>query len=102
VPHISPAFGEVWEVNCNSSLCVDALNWRDTKSNCFRSYNRFDSPDRMVANYLASASRFSFAQAPSRGTAFRGGPPFVPQAHGPSVLASVMQEQDFVFRQAQT
>jgi len=53
-------------------------------------------------SYFASASRFSFAQALSRGTAFSGGPPLVPQAQGPSVLASVMQSQDFVFRQAQT
>jgi hypothetical protein len=51
---------------------------------------------------LASASRFSFAQALSDGTAFIGGPPSVPQEHGPFVLASVMQEQDFVFRHAQT
>src|ERR1700677_4544219 len=57
---------------------------------------------RISGYYFASASRLSFAQALSRGTAFSGGPPFVPQAQGPSVLASVMQEQDFVFRQAQT
>lgn len=55
-----------------------------------------------AACYFAIASRFSLAQALSCGTAFRGGPPCVPQAHGPSVLASVMHEQDFVFRQAQT
>jgi hypothetical protein len=51
---------------------------------------------------LASASRFCFAQSLSGGTAFMGGPPLVPHAHGPSILASVMQKQDFVFRQAQT
>ncbi len=54
------------------------------------------------ARYLASASRFSFAHALSFGTAFRGGPPSVPQEQGPSVFASVMHEQDFVFKQAQT
>jgi hypothetical protein len=52
--------------------------------------------------YFASASRFSFAQALSFGTAFNGGRPSVPQAHGPSILASVIQEQDLVFRHAQT
>jgi hypothetical protein len=52
--------------------------------------------------YFASAARFSFAQSLSFDTAFSGGPPAVPQAQGPSILASVMQEQDFVFRQAQT
>jgi len=52
--------------------------------------------------YFASSSRLAFAQSLSCGTAFNGGPPSVPQAHGPSILASVMQEQDFVFRQAQT
>src|SRR5579864_4933641 len=52
--------------------------------------------------YFPSALRFSLAQALSFGTAFSGGPPCVPQAHGPSILASVMQGQDFVFRQAQT
>ena len=57
---------------------------------------------RQRRHHFASESRFSFAQAPSRGTAFSGGPPCVPQAQGPSVFASVMQEQDFVFRHAQT
>jgi hypothetical protein len=56
----------------------------------------------LVDDYFASASRFSLAHALSFGTAFSGGPPSVPQAHGPSVLASVMQKQDFVLRQAQT
>jgi hypothetical protein len=54
------------------------------------------------ANHLARASRFRFAHLPSDGTAFIGGPPSVPQAHGPSILDSVMQVQDLVFRQAQT
>jgi hypothetical protein len=59
--------------------------------------------ERLIClNYFVSASRFSFAQALSLDTAFNGGPPSVPQAHGPSILASVMQAQDFVFRQAQT
>jgi hypothetical protein len=57
---------------------------------------------RYLADYCDSASRFAFAQALSLATAFIGGPPCVPQAQGPSVLASVMQKQDFVFRQAQT
>lgn len=52
--------------------------------------------------YFPSALRFSLAPALSFGTAFSGGPPCVPQAHGPSILASVTQGQDFVFRQAQT
>jgi hypothetical protein len=42
------------------------------------------------------------AQSLSDGTAFIGGLPFVPQEQGPGVLASVMQEQDLVFMQAQT
>ena len=54
------------------------------------------------ANQFARASRFRFAHLLSDGTAFMGGPPSVPQAHGPSILDSVMQEQDLVFRQAQT
>ena len=54
------------------------------------------------ANQFARASRFRFAHLLSDGTAFMGGPPSVPQAHGPSILVSVMQEQDLVFRQAQT
>jgi hypothetical protein len=59
--------------------------------------------DRIIGvTYFASASRFSFAQSLSGGTGFIGGPPSVPQAHGPSILASVMQGQDFVFKQAQT
>jgi len=53
-------------------------------------------------DYFASSSRFCLAQSLSGDTAFIGGPPSVPQAHGPSILASVMQEQDLVFRQAQT
>ncbi len=53
-------------------------------------------------NYLPRALRLYFAQALFRGTGFNGGPPCVPQAQGPSILASVMQEQDLVFRQAQT
>jgi hypothetical protein len=52
--------------------------------------------------YFASASRLALAQALFRGNAFMGGPPPVPQAHGPPVLASVMQGQDFVFRQLHT
>ena len=56
----------------------------------------------MGSRQFASASRFSLAQELSRGTAFNGGPPSVPQAQGPSILASVMQEQDLVFKQAQT
>jgi hypothetical protein len=52
--------------------------------------------------HFASASRFCLAQSLSAGTAFIGGPPSVPQAHGPRILASVMQAQDFVFRHAQT
>lgn len=52
--------------------------------------------------YFARAARFSFAQELSFGTAFSGGPPSVPQAQGPSILASVMHEQDLVFMQAQT
>src|ERR1035438_861781 len=55
-----------------------------------------------ISPYLASASRLVLAQALFRATAFMGGPPAVPQAQGPSVLASVMQEQDFVFRQLHT
>ena len=61
------------------------------------------APKSSQLNYFfASASRFCFAQSLSGGTAFMGGPPSVPQAQGPSILASVMQEQDLVFRQAQT
>jgi hypothetical protein len=52
--------------------------------------------------FFASAFRFCFAQSLSGGTGFMGGPPSVPQAQGPSILASVMQEQDLVFSQAQT
>jgi hypothetical protein len=52
--------------------------------------------------YLESALRLAFAQSLLLGTAFRGGPPCVPQAHGPSILASVMQAQDLFCRQAQT
>jgi hypothetical protein len=67
-------------------------------------------PDRVQAligasrplDHFASASRFSFAQSLSDGTGSMGGPPFVPQAQGPSILASVMQGQDFVFKKAQT
>jgi hypothetical protein len=54
------------------------------------------------ANHWARASRFRFAHLLSDGTSFMGGPPSVPQAHGPSFLDSVMQEQDLLFRQAQT
>jgi len=46
--------------------------------------------------------RLYFAQALFRDTGFKGGPPFVPQAQGPSILVSVMQEQDLVPWQAQT
>ena len=53
-------------------------------------------------NYFANSLRFSLAQALSLGTAFNGGPPWVPQAHGPSVLDSVMHSQDLVLRQAHT
>src|SRR6478609_6238850 len=53
-------------------------------------------------HFFASASRFSFAQSLSDGTPFIGGPPCVPQAHGPCILASVMQKHDFVCKQAQT
>ena len=56
----------------------------------------------LFCTHFESASRFSFAQSLSLGTAFSGGPPWVPQAQGPSAFASVMQKQDFVFRQAQT
>lgn len=52
--------------------------------------------------YLERASLLAFAQAPLAGTAFIGGPPSVPQAQGPSVLAMLRHEHDFVFRQAQT
>jgi len=52
--------------------------------------------------YFDRASRLSFAQSLSGATAFMGGPPSVPQAHGPSIFASVMQKQDFVFKHAQT
>src|SRR5215813_1492079 len=52
--------------------------------------------------HFASASRFCFAQPLSDATAFIGGPPSVPQAQGPCILASVMQKHDFVFKQAQT
>jgi hypothetical protein len=56
----------------------------------------------LSTGYFESSSRFSFAQSLSAGTAFSGGPPCVPQAQGPSILASVMHEHDFVCRQAQT
>jgi hypothetical protein len=52
--------------------------------------------------YFASSSRFCFAQSLSDCTGWSGGPPSVPQAQGPSIFASVMQEQDLVFKQAQT
>jgi hypothetical protein len=54
------------------------------------------------ANHFERASRFCFAHLLSDGTSFIGGPPSVPQAQGPSILDSVMQEQDLVFRQAHT
>jgi hypothetical protein len=60
------------------------------------------SHESVQHNYCPSALRFALAQALFLGTGFRGGPLAVPQAHGPSVLASVMQGQDFVFRQAHT
>jgi len=62
----------------------------------------YDPALAVLLPYFARASRFSFAQLLSGATAFMGGPPCVPQAHGPSVLASVMQEQDCVPMQAQT
>ena len=63
---------------------------------------RTANKNSLSRHYFARALRFSLAQALSFGTAFSGGPPSVPQAHGPSVLATVMQEQDFVFMHAQT
>lgn len=62
----------------------------------------FYSLPTAVKNQLASASRLSLAQALFCGTAFIGGPPPVPQEHGPSVLASVMQKQDLFFRHEHT
>jgi hypothetical protein len=68
----------------------------------------FDSPATQtirilaVARYLESSSRFVLAQSLSAATAFNGGPPVVPHAHGPSIFASVMHEHDFVFKQAHT
>lgn len=50
----------------------------------------------------ANASRFSLAQLLSFGTALNGGPPWVPQAQGPSVFAMVIQEHDRSRKQAQT
>jgi hypothetical protein len=61
-----------------------------------------DEYEAFVHTYFASASRFVLAQSLSTPTAFSGGPPCVPQAQGPYILASVMQEQDLFFRQAQT
>lgn len=61
--------------------------------NCGGSYSGF---------YFERASLLAFAHALLAGTAFIGGPPSVPQAHGPSVLAMLTHEHDFVFRQAQT
>jgi hypothetical protein len=63
---------------------------------------QFTMNGTLDSSYFARALRFSFAQSLSDGTGFIGGPPSVPQAHGPCILASVIQEQDFVFRQAQT
>jgi hypothetical protein len=56
----------------------------------------------LFVHFFASSSRLCFAHELSDGTGFMGGPPSVPQEHGPSVLASVMQEQDIVFKQAHT
>src|ERR1700733_15099323 len=61
----------------------------------------FNNPSAFNAQF-ASASRLALAQSLSGGTAFIGGPPAVPQEHGPSVFASVMQEQDLSLRHAHT
>ena len=84
----------------SSPGAISSLTFYEIRAAC-RDYARQQVRTRIPC-YFPSALRFSLAQALSFGTAFSGGPPCVPQAHGPSIFASVTQGQDFVFRQAQT
>ena len=77
-------------------------NVRLNPSDWAKSPLRNIGPDALITFYFASASRFSLAQSLSAPTAFIGGPPWVPQAQGPSIFASVMQEHDLSFMHAQT
>jgi hypothetical protein len=64
----------VLSTNANASACSNFLLWKWRKKSGNSAHN-YSMLCVTYNPYFASASRFSFAQALSRGTAFSGGPP---------------------------